>query len=223
MPNRRKTIVYIDGYNLYHGAVKDTQHKWLDLFKFSQALIPQEDIIKVKYFTAPAMGYSDIKSPIRQKVFWDAHNALYGDKFELIKGHFQKTSKRFPLAHNQNFSQSKRVKEPLEHAWVIKTEEKGTDVNIAVHLVNDAWKNEYDVALLISNDNDLERAVKIVTEERNKIVLVVNPACAGNRPNHAKKLNNVSTTSVYFQSSIFADCLLPESIPETTIVKPSEW
>lgn len=45
---------------------------------------------------------------------------------------------------------------------IIKTEEKGSDVNIAVHMLNDAWLDEYDCAVVVSNDSDLAEAMKLI-------------------------------------------------------------
>lgn len=51
-----KTIVYIDGYNLFYGCLKHTQYKWLDLVKLFRLILnkqnPKTDIVKIKYFTA---------------------------------------------------------------------------------------------------------------------------------------------------------------------------
>ena len=47
-----KTNVYVDGFNLYYGAVKDTPYKWLDLATFCQNLFPKKNISKIKYFSA---------------------------------------------------------------------------------------------------------------------------------------------------------------------------
>ena len=58
---------------------------------------------------------------------------------------------------------------------VIKTEEKGSDVNIAVHLVNDAWLDKYDCAVVVSNDSDLAESLRIVREERKKAVGLLTP------------------------------------------------
>src|SRR3954453_7316324 len=46
------TYVYVDGFNLYYGAVKDTAYKWLDLEAMCRALLPTEPIEKIRYFTA---------------------------------------------------------------------------------------------------------------------------------------------------------------------------
>ena len=46
------TNVYIDGFNLYYRALKDTPLRWLDLRKLAETLFPQDDIRRVCYFTA---------------------------------------------------------------------------------------------------------------------------------------------------------------------------
>ena len=47
-----KTNVYIDGFNLYYGAVKDTPYKWLDLAAFCGRLLPKHDVRHIRDFTA---------------------------------------------------------------------------------------------------------------------------------------------------------------------------
>ena len=47
-----KTNVYIDGFNLYYGAVKGTPHKWLDLAALCTRLFPRNQINRIRYFTA---------------------------------------------------------------------------------------------------------------------------------------------------------------------------
>ncbi len=38
---------------------------------------------------------------------------------------------------------------------VIKTQEKGSDVNLATYMLLDAFRQESDIAVVISNDSDL--------------------------------------------------------------------
>ncbi len=64
---------------------------------------------------------------------------------------------------------------PQQYARVIKTEEKGSDVNLAVHLLSDGYKNEYETAAMITNDSDLVEPMRIVKEELGLPVGVVNP------------------------------------------------
>lgn len=51
------------------------------------------------------------------------------------------------------------------YATVIKTEEKGSDVNIATHLLRDGFKGEYQVAVLVTNDSDLIEPIKVVRQD----------------------------------------------------------
>ena len=47
-----RTYIYIDGFNFYYGAVKDTPYKWLDFKKlFEYLLDSSHQIISIKYFT----------------------------------------------------------------------------------------------------------------------------------------------------------------------------
>lgn len=58
---------------------------------------------------------------------------------------------------------------------VIKTEEKGSDVNIATHLLMDGFRNDYELAVIVSNDSDLLMPIQVVTQEFGKHVGLLNP------------------------------------------------
>ncbi len=65
-----KTYVYVDGFNLYYGAVKDTPYQWLNINALCQHLLPKNDIAKIKYFTARVTGRpDDPDQPTRQQTF----------------------------------------------------------------------------------------------------------------------------------------------------------
>jgi len=124
-----RTIIYVDGFNLYYSALKRTPYKWLDLKAvFQKILAPHHDIVKIKYFTARVSGMTDPKQPIRQQTYIRAL-AHCIPEFEAIYGHFLSHPVWAPLANST--SANKKVQ-------IIKTEEKGSDVNLAVHLLHDA-------------------------------------------------------------------------------------
>ena len=60
-------------------------------------------------------------------------------------------------------------------AKVIKTEEKGSDVNLAAHLVNDAHRRSFEVAIVVTNDSDLVEPIRIVTNQIALKIGVLNP------------------------------------------------
>lgn len=75
-----ETYVYVDGFNLYYGAVKDTPYKWLDPARLCQNLLkPRDRIRKIKYFTARVSARpSDPGQPQRQDVFLRALRTIPG-------------------------------------------------------------------------------------------------------------------------------------------------
>jgi len=161
------SVVYVDGFNLYYGAVKGTPYKWLDISKLCQLLLPKNQVSKIKYFTALVNPRpNDPEQPLRQQIYLRALKTI--PNLEIIPGHFLTHIVSMPLANCPPENQ--------EYAQVIKTEEKGSDVNIASHLIYDGCKGIYDVAIVISNDSDLVEAIKIVRNELNKGVIVLNPS-----------------------------------------------
>jgi len=44
--------VYVDGFNLYYGALKGTPLKWLDIAALCRLLLPGDTINRIRYFTA---------------------------------------------------------------------------------------------------------------------------------------------------------------------------
>ena len=74
--------------------------------------------------------------------------------------------------------QNQKTIRPLPDAVVTEVhtkEEKGSDVNLAAHLLNDAWSNHFSEALVITNDTDLITPIEMVTVERKLTVTVANP------------------------------------------------
>ena len=88
-----RTFVYVDGFNLYYGALKGTSRKWLDLpALLAKVLQPHHDILTVKYFTARVSATPANQSkPQRQDVYLCALRH-YRPEVEVYFGHF--------LSHN---------------------------------------------------------------------------------------------------------------------------
>ena len=53
---KKKSIVYIDGFNLYYGLMRGGPYKWLNLQKYFERLRPDDDIQAIRYFTAMIAG-----------------------------------------------------------------------------------------------------------------------------------------------------------------------
>ncbi len=98
-------------------------------------------------------------------------------------------------------------------------EEKGSDVNLATHLINDAWAGRFDAAAVLSNDTDLVEPIRIVTREINKPVIIV---CASTR-GAAPALKTVASGVLHVSSTHLRRSLFPTAIAGTSITKPPAW
>lgn len=204
-----RTNIYIDGFNLYYGKIKGTPYKWLDLGKMCYAnLNPTKNKIKkIKYFTAlvkPRPTNPD--QNIRQQAYLRA--LLTIPEIEIIYGHFLSHEVTMPLANGKGV-----VK-------VIKTEEKKSDVNIAVHLLHDAYKNDYDCAVLVSNDSDLSEPLRIINKEMGKVVGILNP-----QKTQSMELAQYAHFIKKIQTWTLKNSLFPDQLQDSKgkITKPGKW
>ncbi len=205
------TIVYIDGFNFYYGAVKGTPYKWLDLEALCRRLLPRDTIIKIRYFTARVSARpSDPQQPNRQETYLRALATL--PLIEVHYGHFVTRTVRLPLA-------SPRPSGPRS-AEVVRTEEKGSDVNLATYLLRDAFTNSCGTAVVVSNDSDLAEAVHIARTDAGIRVGIINPHPAKNR---SRKLRGTFFKQV--RQNVLAQCQLPPMLndSEGAFRKPSAW
>ena len=215
-----RAYIYIDGFNLHHGAVKrQPQYKWLDLVVFSKRLMAGYDVGKVKYFTAKVRGLGDPERQSRQMVYWRALQHLHPSEFEIVEGRFRIDPK--PLREAIKRSDGKYFA-GTKSIMVMKVEEKGTDVNLAVHLLNDAWKNLYDTALVVSNDSDLVEAIRVVHSELGKKVVLANPFW-WSKKGIARHLMNLGLERRKINETQLAACQLPDEIAGTNLRRPDTW
>lgn len=97
-----KTTLYIDGYNLYYGALRGSPYKWLDIVKLFTKLTkersPEADIVAVKLFTAPVRIRFANHGEASQKSQRDYHKALEKlySEFSIILGYFNPTEGWYP-------------------------------------------------------------------------------------------------------------------------------
>ena len=206
----QKTYIYIDGFNLYYRGVRNTPYKWLDLKALCLKILDKTHKIEsIKYFTAIVSGKVDSQKPIRQQSYIRALKT-YIPEFDVYYGHFLSNPAWAPLANPT---------ESQKFVQIIKTEEKGSDVNLAVHLLNDAWLNKYDCAVVISNDSDLVKSISLVKQEhKKKMGLILPPRC-----HPSKTLMREVDFIKGIRNNALVSSQLPSPIPGTNIHKPETW
>lgn len=209
MPENR-SIVYVDGFNLYYGALKGSAHKWLDLEALFRKLRNADDIQKIKYFTArvtpPALA--------RQEAYLKALSTR--PLIKIIEGRFK-------------LKQVKCEVKPCAYSgsrFFQRPEEKRTDVNIALEIAQDAYENRCDTFIIVSGDSDLVPALDLVKLKfPEKRIVVYVPAMHAVR-GAATEIRSVADKDRTFPLSLLQHCQFPASFTDgagTLIVKPSSW
>jgi uncharacterized LabA/DUF88 family protein len=208
-----RTAVYVDGFNLFHSLLEGQPGvKWLDLAAMaSGALSPHNEICLVRYFTARVKAPpNDPDMPSRQDVYL---RALRAKGVVIHMGNFTEMPKTRRLVHLPAPPASKYVE-----VW--QREEKGSDVNLAVHMLNDAWRDAYDCAVVVSNDSDLAEACHLVKAMGKRVGIL----CAPKRP--TKQLQECShfyrrITQTHLQNSQLSEVVVDNAGRD--IRRPARW
>lgn len=203
--------VYVDGFNLYYGAVKDTPYRWLNLEQLCRLLLPRDTIHRIRYFTALVdVRPSDPQQRQRQETYIRALCTI--PCLTVHYGHFLRSRTRVALA-NPPVERPRTVE-------VVKTEEKGSDVNLATYLLMDAFERDFQVAVVVSNDSDLVEPIRMVRERFRLPVGVLYPH---RRLSHA--LRQVATFAKPIRPNALQRSQFPSRLVDKTgtITKPAGW
>lgn len=201
--------VYIDGFNLYYGALKKTPYKWLDIAKLAQALLSADTVQELHYFTARVSS-----RPYNPTAAHD--QGLYIRALKTIPNLHIKYGNF--LTHSVPMYLTDVT--PAQRVWVDKTEEKGSDVNLASHLLRDAYTQRFEVAVLITNDSDLAEPVRTVAQEIGLPVGILNP-----QQFHSRELRQYATFIKRIRQGDLASSQFPRTLTDRkgTFAKPVGW
>ena len=188
-PNSIRVGVYVDGFNLYYGARDHCGKglpgwRWLDIESFVNRKMQERqkwqdfEISRIVFCTAERPNDHDVTSRNDQDRYINALSA--NSKIEISYGQF------IPKVTSGALGKSRRKPEKFKFLYVdpdyvndwlphrikkdaeglhrlivdIKTfEEKGSDVNVASHLLIDIYEKKIDAAIVVSNDGDLQFAL----------------------------------------------------------------
>ncbi len=201
----QRVIAYIDGFNLYYGLKSQgwRRYYWLDVATLCGALLQNgQQLTRTKYFTARIASPPD--THIRQRDYLEALQTR--PDLEIFFGQYLvKTRTCRTCGVVDNIS-----------------EEKMTDVNIAVQILSDAFRDQYDTALIISGDSDLVppiREVRRLFPEKRILV---------GFPPGRSSYNLKTAASAYFSigRGRIAGSQLPQTVTKndgTTLACPARW
>lgn len=205
--------VYIDGFNLYYGALKHRPKlKWLDLRKFAQTLYPHNEIGQVYYFTADIHREHVLdEAPSRQAAYL---KVLADSGVEIVKGHFSHREKNLRLAGESG--------QDAKLAKVWQFEEKGSDVNLASYLLRDVYVFKIRHALIVSGDSDLANALSFAREAGTHISLAIPDRHENGSAKLKSKADYVQFVKAnQLEVSQFSKAVILNSGRE--IIRPKDW
>lgn len=212
MPKIRVSC-YIDGFNIYH-AIDDANRaargtlnhlKWNNLWALMEEFTDPaaHEIVAVKLFTAYPTWKPDREARHREFVKAVEHFGV-----ESIIGQFKPKDVHCKLCKNTFKGR----------------EEKESDVNIATHLVGDAYGNKFEQAFLVTNDSDLLGPVRYLRANlpEKKLKIIAPPY-----RRHSKELWGVATHRAQVQQVHLEKCLLPQTAQKEdgsiAFTRPAEY
>ena len=243
-----RTRIYIDGYNLYYGSLRNTPYKWLDILKlFDDNILPSilyqpdatADPVKfqlhhecaVKYFTAKIIE-SAARADDSVSSQAQYHNALQNHckgRLQFIMGNYSIYKSNQPLIDP---SDPKCRPRDCKKVQVWKFEEKQSDVNLALQIYDDALNGEVDHVVLVTNDTDLAPALDLLKNRCPNIGRgVVIPTRKSGPDHQIERRANASLTDLshWVRTYIAEDELKGSQLPDVvqgkrrTNVKPRSW
>src|SRR3990172_7118801 len=124
-----KVAVFIDGSNLYHSLKKDYNRTDLDFEKFYRKLVGRRQLVRTYYYNAAVDQTKEANRYRDQQRF-----------FERMK--------RLPYLEL-------RLGRLIYRDWPsAPAYEKGIDIKLATDMLVHAFRGNYEVAVLVSGDND---------------------------------------------------------------------
>ena len=230
----RRVLAYIDGFNVYYGlrhACRDADHHhlkhggdpaeclgrslyWLDLRAVVVGQLKRsERCVGIKYFSAPRRVPELVEVPdpsrytssnARQSTYLDALRTLKDLEIEL--GWYSEN-------------------DPIEclkcgNRWP-NFEEKVTDVNIATHMLMDAFNDRFDLAFVLSADADLVPPIQAVRQMGKDVVVGLFPG-----RKRAKHLRTAASEIRGMRIRYLRKRVLPQTVDREGLPPlecPDEW
>lgn len=151
MEQKKRVTFYIDGFNFYFGLKRTKRidvawrhFYWVDIVKLCESFLGEGQILeKVIYFTASPLSP---QKNSRQSAFLNANKLINGDRFEIVRGKYLE----------------KHIICPYCKGDISRPEEKKTDVNISIRMVEDCVMGATDIVALVSADSDLVPPIELI-------------------------------------------------------------
>jgi uncharacterized LabA/DUF88 family protein len=197
-PPVKRTVAYFDGQNLFHSARSAFGYTYpnYDVAALGEAVCAARGwrLDQVRFYT----GVPDPDDDARWNAFWAA-KLLHMSRQGIV------TFTRALRYRNQVVN----LPDGSQHTF-LAAEEKGIDVRIALDVIRMAHRNEYDVALIFSQDQDLSEVaaeVRVISQEQDRWIKVASAFPVSPAARNKRGIN--STDWVPIDRALYDRCLDP--------------
>lgn len=231
--------VYVDGLNLYKGALSGKPSlKWLDLVSLSKKILQSSSLGNIYFFTSPMkIRFKNDLSPERQSTYL---RVLRQQGIKVVSGKTVKYEKwlRHTESHRRKFVQPAMPRFlgisslAINSSWgaaspdipkskMLLYSEKASDVNLSSYLLRDSLLGYCDEALVISGDSDLFLPIAFSVEMGVKVSVAV-----PNKVQLSSRLKNVASNFDFLNFDILKNSQLPRPFKSprgSLIFPPKDW
>lgn len=181
-----RVVIFIDGSNFYHGLKNNFGKASINFERFSLKLTNGRKLIRTYYYNAPI---DQKENPTRYQEQQRFFSTL--DKVPYLETTLGRLA---PRERTHKCPTCKKEETVTFHI------EKGIDVKIAIDMVAMAYKNIYDVAILVSGDGDFDRAIKEVKDTGKHV------ENAYFKSGHSYQLMKICDKYIELSNSYLSDC-----------------
>lgn len=205
-PSRLRAALYVDGMNMYHALddLKRPYLKWLNLAALARLLVvgKPENVSRIIFCTA-----INNKDALKQTRHRQYIRALETENVVVVKGHF---------------SSEPRNCKNCRDKWDHPTEKEG-DTSLSITIIDDAHRDVFDVAYLLTSDGDQAPVARMIKAgfPNKRLVTVAPPG----RTHNYKILNEA-----HGKASVTADlaekCLFGRAVKDLSgnmIIRPTDY
>lgn len=197
-PNPKKAVVFIDGQNLFHCAKIAFGHKHphYDVKRLSEKICKDKgwELKQIRFYT----GVPDPADNALWHQFWSAKLAYLGKRGVYVYSR----SLRY---RNETVDLSDGISKT-----VLVGREKGIDVRIALDIIRLAHRRDYDVAVLLSQDQDLSEAadeIRVISSEQKRWIRIASAFPVSPITKNTRGINN--TEWIKIDRATYDACLDP--------------
>lgn len=168
------------------------------MVKLCESFIGENQTLeKVIYFTASPLNS---QKNSRQSAFLNANRLLNPDKFEVVRGKYM----------------DKQIICPYCNGSISRPEEKKTDVNISIRMIEDCLNKKTDVVALVSADSDLIPPLDMIRRNFRLVKIKVYFPPSNGSHDLRDKMLELRSKPVYMlrNKRRFADAVMPDVVQE---------